>query len=278
MTYSAIAPSGRLAWVFYSITLAIFGTFVDSSAQVKPFEEYDLSSGEYVFVGIFSHNDDHPIQKKLGEFYTDDVAVLRSLKAEWVFLKPQRQHACGYHYQFLLIKKGIVEKSNVANLECRELVTDSGSVLFDSKLLSRFKFKPLRRESRSFETVSDARRHLNAVLQDPDVVYIYPPRWSRFEGEFRFNMKCPPELKDCYMFENFPKIKPQVENAVRHAYPGEDFEIASGGGATGGELYITIRCNKSLEEKFDIYDRWGKEHFGKWEAYPLDLTSYRKSR
>jgi hypothetical protein len=68
-----------------------------------------------------------------------------------------------------------------------------------------------------------------------------------------------------------PKLKAEI--ATR--FPNEEFELSPGGGSND-ELFVTIRCGRTLEEKFDLYDRWNKEAFGKWEAYPLMLLSYWK--
>ena len=86
-------------------------------AQTAPLAKHNFNDGGYVFVGIFSHHDDHPLQKQLGEFYTDDVATLNLLKSAWRFTKPQYDYACGYHYQFLILKDGVTQDSFVVNLE-----------------------------------------------------------------------------------------------------------------------------------------------------------------
>jgi hypothetical protein len=98
------------------------------------------------------------------------------------------------------------------------------------------------------------------------------PRWAEFEGEFRFNLRSP--LVRNGNSSEFEAIKSKLEAEIRAAYPGEAFELSYGGGATGGDLFVTIKSNASLEEKFALYDRWNKTAFGRWEAYYLDLYSY----
>ncbi len=248
--------------------------------QAAPFEKYHFEDGGYTFLGIFSHHDNHPLQKKMGEFYTDDLPVLNAIKKAWKFKKPQYQHACGYHYQIILQKNGESIDSWPINLECNEMVTEQGSVYFDLKKLQMFapKFKHLRAERREFVTASEARRFLAEAKRAEAFIYAWPPRWLIYEGEFQFGMKCPADLgKDCYMTAMADKLESRLREELSSKYPGESFELKASGGSSNGDVFVRIKCTKSLEEKFDIYDRWGKTAFGKWEPYHLTLTFYRKA-
>src|SRR5687767_1175882 len=115
-------------WILAIILLAF--CFIPSFPQKSLFEKYRFEDGGYTLAGIFAHHSDHPIQKKIGEFYSDDVSVLNAIKKAWVFNKPQNQHACGYHYYFLVLKDGAEVDSFPVNLECKELVTADGSIYF----------------------------------------------------------------------------------------------------------------------------------------------------
>ncbi len=247
--------------------------------QAALFEKYRFEDGGYTFLGIFVHHNDHPLQKKIGEFYTDDVPLLNAIKKDWVFKKPQHMYACGYHYDIIILKNGKELDSFPINLECKELVTSKGSVYFDLKKLEAFssRFKHLKKETREFQTVTDARRFLNDASKTVDFVYAWPPRWLTYEGEFRFNMKCPTEFgTDCHKTGIADKLLSRLSEQISKKYPGEVFELQEMGGTSNGDIFIVVKCNKSLEEKFDLYDRWGKTIFGKWEPYHLSLKWYRK--
>ncbi|HKP70676.1 MAG TPA: hypothetical protein VJV05_15420 [Pyrinomonadaceae bacterium] len=245
-------------------------------AQTAPFAKYNFDDGGYAFLGIFSHHDDHPLQEQLGEFFTDDIATLKQLKRSWVFTRTQKDYACGYHYQFLLLKSGVVQDSFVVNLECNQLRTKDESLYFDLKKLKSFssKFKKLRPESKEFSTVQEARSYLEKIKTDPNFMFVDPPRWSDFEGKFQFRVSCPTPGKSCW--DDFDRMKPTLEKDISATYPNEPFKIRQNGGSSGGELFIEIQCNKSLAEKFDLYDRWNRESFGRWEAYHPYLVAYFK--
>lgn len=262
--------------IFLIVCFISFGSVIYGQGGL--FEKYRFEDGGYSFVGVFVHHSDHSLQKKLGEFYTDDISVLNSLKKSWIFPREQRMHACGYHYELLILKDGQVVDSFAVNLECNEIVTDVGSLYFDHKKLRNFasSFKPLYSRRDKFDTVSEARQYLLSTRKDANFVHAEKPRWLEFEGEFSFNLKCPAELKNCYATDEFRKIEPQLRAEISRAYPGEKFELAARGGSSNGDLYVRVKCDKSLEEKFSIFDRWNREAFGKWEANDLSLTSYWK--
>jgi hypothetical protein len=244
--------------------------------QYKPFEKYRFEDGGYSVVGVFEHIDDHPLQKKVGEFYTDDLVVLNALKKNWVFTRPQHQYACGYHYLISVLRNGNVLDDFSINLECHELALGDRSYYFDWRRLEDFagRFKPLYRRKNEFTSVSQAREFWKAANSNQDFVYAWKPEWLEFEGTFQFQVKCIDTVRDC--IKDGDKMLPQLNKAISAAYPGEWFELEAIGGTSSGELFVLIKCNESLERRFDLYDRWNKQAFGKWEPYPLTLYSYWK--
>jgi hypothetical protein len=64
----------------FSLFLAACGTAV--CGQAKLLDKYRFEDGGYSFVAVFGHAElnSHPLTKKMREFYTDDVAVLNSIK------------------------------------------------------------------------------------------------------------------------------------------------------------------------------------------------------
>jgi hypothetical protein len=249
-----------------------------ASAQYRPFDRFNFEDGGYTLLGIFEHHDDHPVQKKVGEFYTDNITVLNAVKKAWNFPRTQAMHACGYHYNIVLLHKGKRVEDLSINLDCKEVVTDKGSRLFDSSLLTRFstRFTHLFSRSSNFSSIEAARDYWFRMRQNDDFVYAFEPEWLKYEGSFRFRTQCPKETKDCYMFGRDGEILAAVREKIARSYPGEKFELKSSGGSSDGEAFFEIECDGSLEAKFDVYDRWNKEHFGKWEPFALELRSYWK--
>jgi hypothetical protein len=264
-------------WVLAIILSALCA--ITTFSQKSLFEKYRFEDGGYTLAGIFAHHSDHPIQKKVGEFYTDEIAVLNGIKKAWVFTEPQNQHACGYHYYFLVLKDGEEIDSFPVNLECKELVTANGSVYFDGKRLEMIasKLKPLRKEKQEFSSAAEARAFLTKVKKEQGFIYAWPPRWVEFEGEFRFGTKCPAELgNNCYYTEHETELVSRLRKEISQKFPGEVFELKAGGGSSNGDAFVIVKSNKSLEEKFDLYDRWNRTGFGKWEPYHLSLNWYSK--
>jgi hypothetical protein len=178
----------------------------------------------------------------------------------------------------MIMRNGVKVDSWSINLECKEITTKDGSRYFDSKKLESLygKVKPLFRKQEQFASITEARERFRNYQASKDFVHADRPQWVDFEGEFSFRVACPSEVKNCYMREHEEKVIPQLREKLAAAYPGEKFELRANGGTSSGELFVEVKCNKTLEEKFTLYDRWNKKAFGKWEAYPLYLYSYWK--
>ena len=262
----------------FALSLFLTACATAVGAQAKLLDKYRFEDGGYSFVGVFEHWElnSHPLTKKMGEFYTDDIAVLNSIKKSWVFSRPQHQYACGYHYYVMIMRNGVKLDSWSINLECKEITTKDGSRYFDTKKLESLfgKMKPLYRKQEQFASITEARERFRNYQSSKDFVYADSPHWVNFEGEFSFRVACPSEVKDCYVHGE--KVIPQLQKKIAEAYPEEKFELQTNGGTSSGDLFVEVKSNKTLEEKFTLYDRWNKEAFGKWKAYPLFLYSYWK--
>lgn len=259
------------------LSVSVFAA-ISASAQHRPFDKYKFEDGGYTLAGVFGHHNDHPVQKEVGEFYTDDIGVLNAIKRSWNFPKPQKLYACGYHYYIVLLKDGKRVDDVAINLECNQIVTDKGSRYFRSQLLTSFaaRLKPIFHRSDEFRTVAEARRYWQKSIADDAFVYAYPPKWLTYEGTFRFRSQCPLRDKSCYQFGQDTEVLMKARDRIANAYPGEAFELKTSGGSSTGEVFFEITCNRSLEEKFDLFDRWNKEMFGRWQPFPLTLDSYWK--
>jgi hypothetical protein len=182
-------------------------------------------------------------------------------------------YACGYHYYILILRNGEEIDSFAINLECNEIVTELGSRYFDLKKLEDFStsLKHLYRSSSEFSSVTEARGAFRRFASAKGFVYARHPDWLNFEGEFNFRIKCPGASKSCY--SESKSLINEAKEKIKVAYPGEVFELSESGGMIG-ELSVRMKCNKSLEEKFTIYDRWEKNFFGAWKPYRPFLMTY----
>ena len=209
----------------------------------------------------------------LGEFYTNDTAVLNAIKKEWIFKKPSPQYSCGYHYNILICKNGLVVESFSINLNCNEIATDKGYFYFETRQLRMFKDsfkKPFSKEV-IFSSLTEARNYRAKILKDSLLIITQTPNWTKFEGEFEFSYKCKEGTKTCMEKEDSLKIV--IKSEILKAYPREDFELSDRGGSWT-EIDQIISCNKSLSDKFKLFYRDTDGYFGKWKPYELSLRAY----
>jgi len=239
--------------------------------QVDFLNNYDFELGGYSLLGARSESDPNEFADSLGEWYTDDISVLNDFKSEWVFTTPGKHYSCGYHYIVYICKDGKALESFAMNLNCNEIVGEKGYFYFDTAKLSKFKdrLKKPQRDQRKFDDIELARSYVTTILNDSNLIYTQTPDWTRFEGTFDFNFHCSDENFDC--LENEEKILEQLKNEIKSKYPEEDFEI-EGRGGSNSDVFVEVMCNKSLEEKFDLYKRDPK--YNQWESFRLNLRTY----
>jgi hypothetical protein len=137
--------------------------------------------------------------------------------------------------------------------------------------------KTLKNERREFDSVTQARAFLEKLRKDQYFIYARPARWLIFEGEFRFKTRCPSDLgNNCYYIEHEEELVSKLRKEISKMFPAEAFELKASGGSSDGDVFVTVKCDRSLEEKFNLYDRWNRTGFGKWQPYHLTLNWYSK--
>jgi hypothetical protein len=255
--------------VFLALVFCAFG------GEHQVLKEYHFEEGGYSIIGTFSESDENSLSDSLGEFFTDDIALLNEFKKDWIFKKPGNMYASGYHYRVFICKNGLALESLSINLNCEEIVTDEGYFHFNPDLLRQFygKFKKLYRKSMNFESLNEARNYRTKILSDSSLIMTPTPTWTKFEGEFDFTFKCPDGTKTCLRKEE--KIKKKIKKEIMQNYPEEDFTLMDRGGSLT-EISQTISCNKTLSDKFNLYYR-DTGYFGEWKPFKLDLTTYWKA-
>ncbi|MCK6639242.1 MAG: hypothetical protein L6Q81_04085 [Bacteroidia bacterium] len=246
----------------------LLGTFA-GYCQTQLLKNYDFDKGGYYILGVYSEADRNGLRDSIGEFYTDSIPILNQFKQEWTFDQPSPRYACGYHYTVYICKDGLPIEHFFINLNCNVIVSGKSCFYFDAHKLRVFKGKlkrPIRKNDK-FESIKEARTKRSEILTQPKLITTFTPNWMKFEGEFSFTYSCPAGSNDCLSQDD--SLLQQLALEIQSAYPEEIFELQSAGGSST-ELFVNVRCNKTLADKFKLYPlSWNK-----WEAYPLYLTSY----
>ena len=252
----------------------LLGTCSLLRGQAVFLKDYDFDTGGYYLVGARSESDPNGLADSLGEFYTDDIATLNRIKKEWVFKKPGKQYACGYHYIVHVCKCGQSVENFAINLNCREIVGDKGYFYFDIKKLRMFKddFKKVHSQYQRFNTLELARQKRDSLLKNKKVLLVEAPRWTRYEGTFRFTYVCDPKTKWCLSAGD--KILPKLSLEIKQKFPGEMFELSDVGGSAS-DLFVEVTCNKTLADKFNLYKRdTSATSLDKWTPFDYVLGWY----
>ncbi|WP_041251999.1 hypothetical protein [Flavobacterium indicum] len=237
-----------------------------SFGQTQLLKKYDFDKGGYYLIGVRSESDRNGLADSLGEFYTDDIRILNAIKKEWTFKKPSPKYACGYHYEVVICKNGLELESFSINLNCNEIVSDNGYFYFETRQLRMFKdsFKKPFRKQEKFTSLTDARNYRKNILNDTTLILTPTPTWTKYEGTFEFTYVCPKGSKDC--LDNEEKLLKKLTEEIKLKYPGEEFELEGRGGSSS-DLFVEVKCNKTLADKFCLYKR--DLEFDKWEPYNL---------
>ncbi|PCJ67757.1 MAG: hypothetical protein COA58_01075 [Bacteroidetes bacterium] len=238
------------------------------------FKDYNFEQGGYSILGTFSRSDRNSLQDSLGEFYTDEIAILNQFKAEWTFSIPGKKFACGYHYRVFLCKNGSILKEIRINLNCNEIVSDEGYFYFDNDKLSMFygKMNKPSKVTKQFKDILKARAYRDSILNIKRLIMTPSPSWTTYEGEFYFEYECEDSSTDC-LFENTKRTLKTLDSIIRRTYPNETFELQEMGGSLM-TIRVQVQCNKSLSDKFKLFNRGSEQYFEKFTPYRLKVKSY----
>lgn len=251
--------------------------------QTKFLRNYNFDEGGYTLLGIYSKNGPpHGIGDSLGDFYTDDVAVLNQFKNNWVFKKNFSISKCGYDYEIYICKNGITLEKFVLNTACNEIISKKGSFSFniaEFRQLTPDLKKPVLLLSK-LNSLEEARDYIIKIQTDTNVIRTETPEWLHYEGEFSFIYKTEKHFKKSADIEK--DLYYEISNEISQNYPNESFELHYYGGpvlknegrnkysASGTQFYI--KSNKTLADKFNLYPfGWNR-----WKSYKPELVIYLK--
>jgi hypothetical protein len=250
--------------------------------QFRPLDSLDLESGEYYVLAKFSESDPNSLRDSLGEFYINDIEILKEIRDVWNFTQESPFYACGYHYSFLICKNGESINGFSVNLNCNTLSSNNGSYNFESEQL-RFlkdKIQHFYKETKNLD-IEDSRNYLNSIRDDSNLIYAPNPIWMEYEGDFKFTYNYP-EGTQWYWPESEDKVNPdllkyttdsilvKLRRLIKNKYPNEAFELNDAGGSLK-TVIVEVTSNKSLEEKFDLYERTDSQ---KWDDFNTRFTTY----
>ena len=259
------------------ILKAIFLLTICSSlrGQTAFLKDYDFDKGGYYILGALSESDPNGLADSLGLFYTNDIATLNQIKKEWVFKKPGKKYACGYHYIVHICKDGKSLEDFAINLNCNEIVGNKGYFYFNSNKLRVFKdsFKKMYADFERYDELKVAKQKRDSLLQNKNVLLVETPRWTKYEGTFKFTYVCDSKTKWC--LSNGDKILPKLKIEISQKFPNEIFELSDVGGSSS-ELFVEVLCNKTLSDKFNLYkrDTTTATSLDKWEPFTFGLGWY----
>jgi hypothetical protein len=259
-----------------TIFLIFFGLIfaLNEPGQTRLFEKYRFEDGGYMLVGIRDQSDKNALAESLGDFYTDDVAVLNAIKKAWVFRRSSPMHACGYHYYLVVLKDGKKIENHSINLNCRELTNGHNSLYFNPQLLARFqgRLQKLRSSDDKFATLAEARKFWGKIHTDRSFVYADEPQWLKYEGSFEFTYKCPDP--GCDNFLDRDRYTQLVRLLIAGKYPGEEFDLRQNGGTSNNEIFFEVQSSEALYRKFDLFPI--SPFARQWRPFSPFLRSYWK--
>jgi hypothetical protein len=262
------------------IYIFLFFCIANCYCQVQPLKKFNFNQGGYTLLAIYNESDPNSLRDSLQEFYIDDISVLNEIKQDWIFTVSSPKYACGYHYEILICKEHKVLQSYAINLNCHEIVTDSGYYYFDSEKLRKYYRYKKRVYSKwmQFDSIQKARDFSHKLSGFNGIIFTPEPNWINYEGSFRFAVSHPMIYDSSWSLDEMVKktniFLDSITSIVKSAYPGENFELRDAGGSLN-EIDFEIFCNKSLEQKFTLFKR-GIPH--DWEPLELNLTYYSKTR
>lgn len=254
-----------------------------SFGQYEPLKGIDPDSSGYYILGTFSESDENSLQDSLREWYIDEISTIKELKQLWKFDEEAPFYACGYHYHIMLCKNGVALEDFYVNLNCSSIVSNGKSYVFDSSKLRFIYGKTKRFYKEPKETgITEGRNYLDSIRNQPRLIYAPDPIWKKYEGEFEFTYNYE-KGTEAYFPELEKRIKPKLlkycpdsileklKLDIQKAYPDEEFEISDYGGSLT-EVFVRITCNKTLDDKFNLYAKEFESQ--EWEYFEPRFSVY----
>lgn len=248
--------------LIFILTFTISTAFT-AIGQTNILKKQNFDKGEWKLFGISLKNEPNTLQDSLGDFFTNDKELLKSIQKTWKLKEHKGFYACGYHYKFVFIQNDTVEHTWMLNLNCREICGDLGCYEFPESMLRQF-YPKLKHIPKTKYEVSDLQtaRKLYKHLLSVDSVMIASENyqyWSKFPGVIKI------EVVDSIV-DDYVKIDKFVSDKIKADYPKEIFEIKKGSSThppKGADTYAYyIYCTPTMGNNFKTY-----KTLKKWETF-----------
>ncbi|MFK8102612.1 MAG: hypothetical protein AB8G15_08805 [Saprospiraceae bacterium] len=234
------------------------------SYQTSILENYVFVDEGYTILGQMTSSP-HKMKWKDSTvyWYVDDIKMLNQVKKEWTFTSAAVDTVKKSRHHILICREGReIDYFNHA------IDLSQGKT---KQYLDQGKFKNAIFKTVSFNTLTSARAYLDRILLDENLLCVDNPHLLNFEGSFNFEYNClDGPFGNCLDYSE--ETIAFLTEKISREYPNETFELKNNGG-TKFEMFVQIKCNYSLSEKFDLYYRVNNV---KWVPYLLQLHAFWK--
>lgn len=248
-------------WTALLILLCFFSKTWGQTALLG---DYDLEAGDYsllVFL-IDLHEDGFG-----SAGYFDSKPSLLKIQSEMVYETPAAvyPYSCQEGLDIVLCEKGKAVEWNRTSPNCHSISGPKGSFEYHGEL-DFSKSKQARHERIEFSNLAAARKALDSLRGDTNLLLAIEPAWVTFEGEF-----------DLFLDNASGSIENEellLRKRIAEEWGNEAYELefdTRGAPKSFGHTYKAhFTCNKSLYDRIDAYK---KSQLG-WEAFPLQLDCF----
>ena len=241
-----------------------------TSGNLTPvFDNIDFSTGQYSLYGVFWSDNEyrHKTANTIGQFYIDNVEVLKDIQNTWQFETFEYRYRCGYDYTLYLAKgDSIIEKFSL-NIECSSLVDQHANykipqnyvdaLIGKTKTLAEFKTSYTSRDE-AIEAVSMAKQA--DMYFAPFSNYI----WLHHPGFFEFRIKNPG-------YNKTEAILHQIEDKFKTSFTPNQYSLKNVS-LFGEYLQYRVYCDSSLYQNFNGFEIASPYQ----KLNQFDIMAYRK--
>jgi hypothetical protein len=249
----------------------LFGIGSSSFGQTMILSKLNFEDGRWKFFGIAGKNKQNSLQDSIGNFYVNDIDVLKSIQKNWDLEEHIGAYACGYHYKFVFIQNDSIEHYWMLNLDCNEICGETLCYEFPEDKLRMF-FSKLRKIQKAKYEVHDLliARKLYKKMLSIDTILIESNNykyWSNFSGVIEL------EIKENEFISNENPIE-LITKSIKSKYPNEYFLVEEGRSVYSEDNTISksifVYCSKSLGSNINIY-----RTIGSWKPFEnISFTIY----
>jgi hypothetical protein len=178
--YLCVSGNFFMKAIIISISLVLTTLFCANSQEVI-FKNIDFSQeGYYLYLmdgekkdrGLLINPNSHI--DTIHNFYTSNVAVLKSMQREWKLKEADVYYLCGYDFKIFLVKGDSIVLSMLLNLDCKQMIFNGQEYDFEPKLLMKHwaSFKPIIARQRKFETKAEGHEYWDSITVDETYIFI----------------------------------------------------------------------------------------------------------